>query len=82
MLKGIKIIAKEKETKCAPCFVIWVMLLWVATSCCYDMLICFDAGVTEKPRFDLNIITILKTFSIFMQCKSYFTTKYLHAQKK
>ena len=65
MLKIINIIAKEKETMCAPRFVMWVMLLWVAMSLCYDTHICFNAGAPEKPRFDFNITTNLKTFLIF-----------------
>ena len=50
---------------CAPRCVIWVMLLWVAMSRCYDTYVCFDAGAPEKPRFDFRITTNLKTFLIF-----------------
>ena len=65
MLKIIKIIAKEKETMSEPRFVLWVMLLWVAMSRCYDTYVCFDAGAPAKPRFDFNITTNLKTLLIF-----------------
>ena len=65
MLKLIKIIAKEKETMCAPHFIIWVRLLWVAMTRCYDTHVRFVAGAPEKPRFDFNITTNLKTFLIF-----------------
>ena len=46
-----KIIAQEKETMCAPRCVIWVMLLRVTVSRCYDTDLRFDAGSSEKPRF-------------------------------
>ena len=44
---------------------IWVRLLRVAMSHCYDTDIYFDAGATEKPRLDLNTIPNLKTLLIF-----------------
>ena len=59
---------------CVPCCIMWVRLLRVAMSRCYDMDVCFDAGVTEKPRFYLNFITNLKTLLIFMQWQPLPTT--------
>ena len=35
----------ERNNVCdAMSCVMWVMLPWVATSCCYDMDVCFDVG--------------------------------------
>ena len=48
-LKRIEIKAKDKDTLCVPRFVIWVKLIWVATSRCYEMDVCFRCWPSRTP---------------------------------
>ena len=46
---------------------LWVTLPWVATSRCYDMLVCFDFGRTENHKLYPNFKLILKPFCIHIE---------------
>ena len=52
----------QKETMCEPRFVTRVMLLWVATSCCNDLPVCFDDRRTENRKLYPNFKTNPKTY--------------------
>ena len=49
-------------------------LLRVAKSRCDDTEVCFDAGATEKPRFDLNFDSNVTILLVFMQWQSLLPT--------
>ena len=52
-----------------------VMLQWVATSCCYDMDVCFDAGEQKTQHYTrISKQIINKLVLIFMQGISFLTT--------
>ena len=60
-------LAPERGTMCVPLCVMWVMLLWVAMSCCYNMDVCFEAGRTENHKLHPNFRINLYFFSMYVE---------------